>query len=63
MNDRPTDHGDDEASREDPTEKYDEVDPEDVVEDAIELLGEGADDPTPVTPPPPDDDRPRPPNA
>lgn len=58
-NDRPTEDNDDP-----PLEKYEEVDPEDVVEDAIELFGEGGDDPTPVTPPPPDDDEtPPPPNA
>ncbi|CAN5594114.1 hypothetical protein BH23ACT3_BH23ACT3_03420 [soil metagenome] len=45
------------------TQKYDEVDPEDVVEDAIEFFGEGGDDPEPVTPPARDSDEPPPPNA
>lgn len=47
-----------------PGEKYEEVSPEDVVDDAIEFFAEGSDDPKPVTPPPSDrDEEPPPPNA
>jgi hypothetical protein len=46
-----------------PEEKYDEVDPEDVADDAIEFFREGTDDPKPVTPPERDPDEPPPPNA
>jgi hypothetical protein len=46
-----------------PEEKYDEVDPEDVTDDAIEFLRKGVDDPKPVTPPVRDPDEPPPPNA
>jgi hypothetical protein len=51
------------TERESATEKYDEVDPEDVADDAIEFFRKGNDDPTPVTPPERDPDEPPPPNA
>lgn len=47
----------------DQVERYEDVDPDDVVEDAIEFLSEGSDDPEPVTPPSRDPDEPPPPNA
>lgn len=49
-----------------PEDKYEDVDADDVVEDAVEFFGEGNDDPEAVTPPVDERDReekPPPPNA